>query len=42
MPVIKCRDGTYRIGGGPCVYESKAKAEKAWRAVKAKKRKGKR
>ena len=39
MPVKKCANGKYRIGSGPCVYTSKAKADKAYRAYLAKKQK---
>lgn len=43
MPVRKCANGKYRIGSGPCVYDSKAKADRAYRAYLAKKgKKGKR
>ena len=37
MPVLKCPNGKYRIGNGPCMYTSKAKATKAYRAYLAKK-----
>lgn len=37
MPVAKCPNGKYRIGDGPCMYMSKAKAEKAYAAYRAKK-----
>lgn len=39
MPVNKCSNGKYRIGSGPCMYTSKAKAEKAYKAYLAKKNK---
>lgn len=42
MPVIKCSNGKYRVGSGPCVYKTKAAAERANRAVQAKKRKSQR
>jgi len=32
MPVIKCSNGKYRIGSGPCMYRSKSKAQRAYRA----------
>jgi len=32
MPVIKCSNGKWRIGSGPCVYTSKAKADRAYTA----------
>jgi hypothetical protein len=38
MPVRKCANGKYRIGSGPCIYDSKAKAEKAYRGYKASKK----
>ena len=41
MPVLKCPNGKYRIGNGPCMYTSKAKADKAYRAYLAKKGSGK-
>lgn len=42
MPVKKC-NGKYKIGSGKCMYKSKAAAERAYRAYKAKKHsKGKR
>jgi len=31
MPVNKCPDGKYRIGKGKCMYDSKAKAERAYK-----------
>lgn len=31
MPVIKCSNGKYRIGHGPCMYHSKDSAEKAYK-----------
>jgi hypothetical protein len=34
MPVIKCANGKYRIGGGSCIYESEEKAQKAWTAIR--------
>jgi len=37
MPVHKCPNGKYRIGSGKCQYDSKAKAEKAYKAYLAKK-----
>lgn len=36
MPVIKCPNGKYRIGGGPCIYTSKAAADRAYQAYLAK------
>lgn len=37
MPVLKCPNGKYRIGSGPCMYTSKAAAERAYAAYRAKK-----
>lgn len=37
MPVHKCPNGKYRIGSGDCVFESKEKAERAYKAYLAKK-----
>ena len=37
MPVLKCSNNKYRIGSGPCIYTSKAAAERAYRAYLAKK-----
>lgn len=37
MPVIKCSNGKWRIGSGPCMYKSEAKAERAYAAYKVKK-----
>jgi len=34
MPVIKCSNGKYRIGNGACVYDTEAKAEEVWTAIK--------
>jgi len=41
MPVIKCTNGKYRIGNGPCVYKTKESAERAQKAVKAQQNKKK-
>ncbi len=35
MPVLKCKNGKWRIGTGACVYETKEKAEKAYKAILA-------
>jgi hypothetical protein len=35
MPVLKCSNGKYRIGSGKCVYDTKEKAEKVWKAILA-------
>lgn len=37
MPVHKCSNGKYRIGEGKCMYDSKEKAEKAYKAYLAQK-----
>ena len=31
MPVLKCPNGKFRIGTGPCVFDTKEKAQKAYR-----------
>lgn len=36
MPVVKCSNGKYRIGKGPCMYHSKEKAKNAYGAYRAK------
>lgn len=38
MPVSKCPNGKYRIGSGGCMYDSKEKAEKAYKGYLASKR----
>ncbi|MEE9439565.1 MAG: hypothetical protein V3V14_11235 [Saprospiraceae bacterium] len=37
MPVHKCPNGKYRIGSGGCNFDSKEKAEAAYKAYLAKK-----
>lgn len=37
MPVRKCANGKWRIGNGKCMYETKAAAERAYKAYLAKK-----
>ena len=37
MPVRKSSKGKYRIGSGKAMYRSKASAERAYRAYRAKK-----
>lgn len=37
MPVRKCSNKKYKIGSGKCVFTSKKKAMKAYRAYLAKK-----
>lgn len=32
MPVLLCPNGKYRIGSGPCVFDTKEKAQRAYRA----------
>ena len=39
MPVHKCPNGKYKIGSGKCMYDSKAKAESAYKGYLASKRK---
>jgi hypothetical protein len=41
MPVVKCSNGKWRIGNGPCMYHTKAAAERAYRAYLAEKGKEK-
>lgn len=35
MPVRKCSNNKYKIGSGPCMYKSKASAERAYDAYRA-------
>jgi len=35
MPVSKCSNGKYKIGSGKCMYDSKAKAEEAYKGYMA-------
>jgi len=37
MPVHKCPNGKFRIGSGKCMYDSKEKAEKAYKGYMANK-----
>lgn len=39
MPVHKCPNGKFRIGNGKCMYDSKEKAERAYKAYIAQKHK---
>ena len=39
MPVKKCANGKYRIGNGKGMYNTKASAERAYKAYLAKKSK---
>lgn len=41
MPVRRCSNGKYRIGSGPCMYTSQAKANSAYRGYLGKKHGGK-
>jgi len=38
MPVHKCPNGKYRIGSGKCMYDSKEKADSAYKGYLASKR----
>ena len=40
MPVKECPNGKFRIGSGPCMYLSKARALRAYRAYLIKRAKG--
>lgn len=40
MPVSSCGGGKYRIGSGKCQYKSKASANRAYAAYRAKKAHG--
>ena len=31
MPVIKCKNGKWRIGSGKCMYRTKKSAERAYK-----------
>lgn len=35
MPVSKCPNGKWKIGSGKCMYDSKEKAEKAYKGYMA-------
>jgi len=37
MPVKKCSGGKYKIGSGKCKYDSKEKAQRAYKGYLAKK-----
>ena len=37
MPVSKCSNGKWRVGSGPCMYNTKGNAERAYQAYLAKK-----
>jgi hypothetical protein len=34
VPVIKCSNGKYRIGNGACIYDTEAKAQEVWTAIR--------
>lgn len=34
MPVVRCPNGKYRIGGGKCIYGTKAAAERAYKGYR--------
>ena len=34
MPVYKCSNGKYRIGNGACIYDTEAKANEVWTAIR--------
>ncbi len=35
MPCVKCSNGKYRLGSGPCMYKSKESCERAYAAYRA-------
>lgn len=37
MPVYPCVNGKWRIGDGPCIYKTKAAAERAYAGYRASK-----
>jgi len=37
MPVTQCENGKWKIGDGPCIYETKTTAEVAYQAYLAEK-----
>ena len=37
MPVSKCQNGKWKIGTGPCMYDTKETADRAYQAYLAKK-----
>jgi len=41
MPVLRCKNGKYRIGSGPCIYKSRASAERAFAGYRGRKKKRK-
>lgn len=34
MPVIKCKNGKYKIGSGACIFDSEEKAQKVWASIR--------
>lgn len=38
IPVRKCNNGKYKIGNGKCVFTTKEKADRAYKAYRAKKK----
>lgn len=40
MPVLRCSNGKYRIGSGPCIYKTRASAERAYAGYRGAKAKG--
>jgi len=40
MPVYRCSNGKYGIGKGKCMYRTKTRAERAYKACKIKRKKG--
>jgi hypothetical protein len=34
VPVIKCKNGKYKIGNGACIYDTEAKAQEVWTAIR--------
>lgn len=34
MPVSKCKNGKYKIGNGACIYDTEAKAQEVWTAIR--------
>lgn len=39
MPVIRCKNGLYKIENGKCIYKTKKKAEEAQKAIYTKRSK---
>ena len=34
MPIIKCKNGKYRIGQGACIFDTEEKAHSVWAAIR--------